>query len=99
MTNRWRDMANSEYLVFPGGVYLVDFAGRLIRMLFTARGRRDRQRGTWVERRKRNEDQKLVIVSTDKSFHIVTEAGLTGGFHAEGLRLPEVWACFPRRPV
>ncbi len=73
MTNRWRDMA-SEYLTFPGGVYAVDFAGRSIKMIFaaaagetvySARGWRD----------ERDEDRKLVVVSTDRSFHILTEEG------------------------
>lgn len=72
-TNRWQYLT-SEYLIFPDGVYVVDFAGRSIRTLFTpAPGE------TVINSRRWWDDQvangTLMVVSTDKSFHVLREDG------------------------
>jgi hypothetical protein len=61
------------YLVFPGGVYDVDFARRTIRKLFTpAEGDAVLEARRWKDRR---EKQSLAIVSTERAFHVLTLAG------------------------
>jgi len=64
--NRWQYL-ESEYLALPDGVYAVDFARRTIRTLFTpAAGETVTFAIRWRER---------VVVSTDKSFHVLTKEG------------------------
>jgi len=66
LTNRWQYL-ESDYLPFPGGVYSVDFARRTIRTLFTpAAGETVTGASRW---------RKRVVVSTDKSFHILRNDG------------------------
>jgi len=62
-----------EYLIFPGGVYDVDFTRRTIRRLFIpAEGDTVVWVSEWTDQR---EKQSLVIVSTDRSAHVLTPAG------------------------
>ncbi len=57
----------SEYLTVPGGVYTVDYARRTLRTLFTpAAGETVTYATRWEGR---------VVVSTDKSFHVLTKEG------------------------
>jgi hypothetical protein len=71
-TRFWKTLPPT-YLVFPGGVYDVDFSRRTIRALFTpAEG----ETVVWARRWKdRREKQSLTIVSTDRSIHLLTEGG------------------------
>src|SRR5262249_42791185 len=71
LANRWLYMTG-EYLVFPNGVYSVDFGRRNITKLF------DPADGDKVVSLRRwNQDGKriLMVVGTDKAFHVVTEKG------------------------
>lgn len=62
-----------DFLTFPGGVYAVDFSRRTIRTLFTpTEGESVLWANWWKDRR---EKRSLVVVSTDKSIHILTETG------------------------
>jgi hypothetical protein len=68
----WRAIP-PPYLTFPGGVYDVDFARRTIRALFTpAEGETVLWATPWRDLR---EKATLAIVKTDRSVHILTEAG------------------------
>jgi hypothetical protein len=61
------------YLAFPGGVYDVDFSRRTVRMLFTPpAGETVLWATEWWDRREKGV---LVVVSTDRSVSILTEAG------------------------
>jgi hypothetical protein len=61
-----------DFLAFPGGVYAVDYARRTIQVLYTcARGETVRAVREWNQSGKRT----VVVVGTDKSFHILTEKG------------------------
>jgi hypothetical protein len=63
----------SDFLIFPGGVYGVDFGGRSIRMFFTpAEGETVITARRWFDER---DNRTLVVVSTDRSFHVITEKG------------------------
>lgn len=72
-TNRWQYLT-AEYLIFPGGVYDIDFARRSIRMLFTSSADE-----TVVNAREWRDDTEernpLVVVSTNQSFHVLKEDG------------------------
>lgn len=71
-TRLWDAFAPS-YLVFPGGVYDVDFARRTIRKLFTpADGDTVLEARRWKDRR---EKDSLVVVGTVRSVHVLTLAG------------------------
>jgi hypothetical protein len=62
------------YLTFPGGVYTVDFRRRTIRTLFApAAGQTVLWAIPWKDTEKKT---KLVFVVTDKSVHVVDEAGM-----------------------
>jgi hypothetical protein len=71
VTNR-RQYMTDEYLTFPGGVYGVDFARRTIHLLV-----RSAPGETVLAARRWNQDGKrfVVVVNTNKSFHVVTEEG------------------------
>jgi hypothetical protein len=70
-TNRWGYLT-AEYLAFPSGVYEVDFARRTMQMLFTpVEGETVNSVRRWNQDGKRT----VVVVSTDKSFHVVSEDG------------------------
>src|SRR5262249_14165836 len=69
--NRWLYI-DAEFLSFPGGVYEVDFARRTIQRLFSpAKGE------TVISVRRWRQDSKrtVVVVSTDRSIHVVTDKG------------------------
>jgi hypothetical protein len=71
MTNRWLYIT-VEYLAFPEGVYEIDFARRTIQTLFTpAVGETVMGVSRWNQNGKRI----VLVMSTDRSFHIVTEKG------------------------
>jgi hypothetical protein len=71
-TNLWR-VIPPPYLAFPGGVYDVDFSRRTVRMLFTPpAGETVLWASGWRDRREKGA---LVVVSTDRSVYILTEAG------------------------
>lgn len=71
-TRLW-EAFSPAYLVFPGGVYDVDFSRRTIRTLFTAaEGETVVDARRWRDRR---EKRSLAVVSTDTSVHLLTEAG------------------------
>jgi hypothetical protein len=62
------------FLTFPGGVYDVDFSRRTIRTFFTApEGETVLWASRWHDRR---EDASLAVVSTDRSVHVLTTAGV-----------------------
>ena len=70
-TNRWQFMS-SGFLVFPDGAYVLDYAQRSIRKLYAAApGESVRSACEWHQ----NSTRTVVVVSTDKAFHILTEAG------------------------
>jgi hypothetical protein len=72
-TNRYQYMT-SENLTFSDGVYSVDFAQRSIRPFFTpASGETVKAVRGWNT--ERDDNLKLIIVSTDQAFHIVTKMG------------------------
>jgi hypothetical protein len=72
LTLPWKALP-PPYLAFPGGVYDVDFSRRTIRKLFTPPAG---ETVLWATRWKdRREKGSLVVVSTDKSVHVLTEAG------------------------
>jgi hypothetical protein len=72
LTRMWRAIP-PPYLTFPGGVYDVDFARRTVRALFTpAEGETVLWATPWRDLR---EKATLAIVNTDRSVHILTEAG------------------------
>jgi hypothetical protein len=62
-----------DYLAFPGGVYKIDFHKRTIQTLFVpAAGETVLWAGRWkIEK----DNASLAFVGTDKSFHVVDEAG------------------------
>ncbi len=72
-SSRWQAQ-DQKYLAFPGGVYTVDFARRAIRALFTPPAGETvtfaRSISDVLDRNRR-----WVVVSTDKSFHFLTNAG------------------------
>jgi hypothetical protein len=71
-TRLW-DAAPVSYLTFPGGVYVVDFSRRTVRALFTPP---EGETVLWASRwRDRREGGSLVVVSTDRSVHVLTAAG------------------------
>lgn len=71
---RYWDAVSPAYLTFPGGVYDVDFSRRTIRTLFTPP---EGDAVVWAgELRDRREKQTRVVVSTDRSVHILTEEGV-----------------------
>jgi hypothetical protein len=73
VTNRWQYL-NTEYLILPKGVYDVDFARRSIRMLFTPKpGETVVNAREW--RDDTEERKPLVIVGTDRAFHVIQEDG------------------------
>jgi hypothetical protein len=82
VTNRWQYI-DTDYLIFPGGVYDVDFAQRSIRMFFTpAPGETVISVREW--RDDTEERNPLVIVGTDKSFHVLKKDGsLVVSLHRE----------------
>jgi hypothetical protein len=71
-TRLWEAFA-PHYLAFPGGVYTVDFARRTIRTLLTAApGETVLWASQWRDPR---HELRLAVVRTDRSTHVVTEAG------------------------
>jgi hypothetical protein len=71
-TRLW-DALSPAYLAFPGRVYDVDFSRRTIRALFTPPAG---ETVVWASRlRDRREKRSRVVVSTDRSVHVLTEAG------------------------
>ena len=72
-SSRWQAQA-LEHLAFPGGVYTVNFARRTIRALFTPPAGETvtfaRSISDVLDRNRR-----WVVVSTDKSFHFLTNEG------------------------
>jgi hypothetical protein len=71
LSNRWQYMTD-DYLVFPNGVYTIDFGRRNITKLF------DPADGDKVVSLRRwNQDGKrfVIVVGTDKAFHVVTGKG------------------------
>jgi hypothetical protein len=62
-----------NFLIFPGGVYTVDFSRRTTRTLFTPAEGETVVRARWW--RDRREKRSLAVVSTDKSVHVLTGAG------------------------
>jgi hypothetical protein len=72
-TRFWEAFA-PDCLAFPGGVYDVDFARHTLQTLFTpAEGERVVAARRWKDP-KRQQDE-LLFVRTDRSVHILTEAG------------------------
>jgi hypothetical protein len=72
LTRLWQAIP-PPYLTFPGGVYDVDFSRRTTRTLFTPP---EGETVLWATRwRDRREKGALVVVSTDQSVHVLTEAG------------------------
>jgi hypothetical protein len=60
-------------LTFPGAVYVVDFSRRTVHALFTApEGETVLWAGRWRDPREKGS---LVVVSTDRSVHVLTAAG------------------------
>jgi len=73
--NRVFDHGHAVYLTFPSGVYTIQFARRTITTLFTpAPGETVACCGKWKDP-KEKESESLTVISTDKSVHILTEAG------------------------
>jgi hypothetical protein len=73
ITNRWQYIT-SEYLIFPSGVYYVDFVGRSIRKFFTpAPGETVVSARWWNDYENK---QSPVVVGTNRAFHLVTEEGV-----------------------
>jgi hypothetical protein len=73
MTRLW-EAFSPDCLAFPGGVYDVDFARHTLRTLFTpAEG----ETVVWVARWKdpKQKQEELLLVRTDRSIHVLTEAG------------------------
>jgi hypothetical protein len=71
---RFWDANSPSYLAFPGGVYDVDFSRRTIQKLFTPAGG---ETVLWASQwRDRREKYALVVISTDRSIHVLTEAGV-----------------------
>jgi hypothetical protein len=71
-TRLW-DAWSPAYLAFPGRVYDVDFSRRTIRTLFTPPAG---EAVVWAGRlRDRREKRVRAVVSTDRSIHVLTEAG------------------------
>jgi hypothetical protein len=70
---RWTAI-KQDFLVFPRGVYRVDFARRRIGRLFTPPAEEAVAFADWW-RDELNKNKKLAVVSTDRSFHFLTEAG------------------------
>jgi hypothetical protein len=64
----------SDYLVFPGRAYVVDYAQRSIRRLFTPA---DGETLSWVDRWSDplNKKRRGLVASTDKSIHFLTMEG------------------------
>ena len=63
------------YMVFPGGVYDVHFMQRTIRKIFTpAAGEIVTSADVWEDDQP-DTKRELVVVSTDKSFHLLTPGG------------------------
>jgi hypothetical protein len=72
VTRMW-DAFPATYLTFPGGVYTAQFARRTIQPLFIpAPGETVVWAGKWKDPK---EKQSLTVVSTDKTVHVLTEAG------------------------
>jgi hypothetical protein len=72
-TRLWQAIPTS-YLTFAGGVYVVDFSRRTVRALFTApQGEMVLLASRWRDRR---EKESLAVVSTDRSVHVLTAAGV-----------------------
>jgi hypothetical protein len=72
LTNRGMYMA-SEYLTFPDAIYFVDYVGRAARKFFTSAPGEIVYAARWW---KHDEEKRpLVVVSTNRAFHIVTEDG------------------------
>jgi hypothetical protein len=72
LTRLWQ-ATPPPYLAFPGGVYDVDFARRTTRTLFTPPAGETVQ---WAARwRDRRDKAALLVVNTDRSVHVLTEAG------------------------
>src|SRR5262245_39372116 len=70
---RFWDAVPTRFLMFSDVVYDVDFARRTIRQLFTAP---EGETIVWANHwRDRREKRGLVVVSTDLSVHVLTEAG------------------------
>jgi hypothetical protein len=92
MTNLWRAIP-PPFLAFPGGVYDVDFSRRTVRMLFTPPAG---ETVVWAtEWRDRREKGTLVVVSTNQSVTILTEAGapvvaMPLAYDSQGQRLQSV---------
>ncbi|HEX5271675.1 MAG TPA: hypothetical protein VFW33_14355, partial [Gemmataceae bacterium] len=73
-TTRLWEAIPPPYLTFPGAVYSVDFARHTVRTLFTAA---EGETVQWASRwRDRREGGSLVVVSTDRSVHLLTPAGV-----------------------
>jgi hypothetical protein len=73
-TTRLWEAIPPPYLTFPGAVYAVDFSRHTIRTLFTAP---EGETVLWASRwRDRREGGSLVVVSTDRSVHVLTAAGV-----------------------
>jgi hypothetical protein len=71
-TRLWETLP-PNFLVFPGGVYAVTFSRRTVQTLFTpAAGETVRSARWWKDRR---EKRSLAVVTTDRSIHLLTEAG------------------------
>jgi hypothetical protein len=71
--SRLFDVPHAVYLSFPSGVYMAQFARRTIKPLFIpARGETVIWAGKWKDPK---EKQSLTMVSTDKTVHVLTEAG------------------------
>jgi hypothetical protein len=72
LTRFWQTPPVS-YLTFPGGVYDVDFSRRTIRSVFTpSAGETVLWASEWRDRREKGS---LVVMRTDQTVHILTEAG------------------------
>ncbi len=72
-TRLW-DALRPDFLVFPGGVYDVDFSRRIIRKRFTpADGETVLAARVWEDRRER---LSRTVVITNRGIHILTEAGV-----------------------
>ncbi|HKB06141.1 MAG TPA: hypothetical protein VKD90_28355, partial [Gemmataceae bacterium] len=71
-TRGW-DVFPPPYLTFPGGVFTVDFARRTVRALYRPA---DGETVLWASRWKDpRQEEALAVVTTDRSVHVVTEAG------------------------
>ena len=82
-----------EYLSLPGGLYTVNFAQRTIHTLFTpVAGEK-----VYFARKWRTESNgNLVVVSTNKAFHLLTEEGRPLVSFPRAFPSGEVWADFCR---